>query len=435
MREGITQEAYQECVRMADKSYYTADSLIRFTSSEVKELQERIDIEEAKPKKTKRVLEGIDAARQAMGTRLVKARKLTARQKFLDQRLDHAMRRLKERGLWADNIEGLMALCEENNMLRERGLLQALQCTTGSNILDVAKKGELDETCWRIGIELAMLLHEPDLCESDNMFGPVLGKYLPDIFMLTIMAAYGCKISRALESDDYGSALIDMIADKYLQDDRVLGSLSGMLEQICAESGEQEEQLESANRTIEKLRGEVQSLRAIAAAQRDSASKRLAPIQSRLEKLEDKNRDLARENDELRSKNETLSAELSGAYQKISELSAQTSQDVNDLPELPSSNVIFVGGHINMVKKFANDHPGWQFIDSDDKIFPRFKKPTVIFFWTKHLGHTTYHRAKAFAPPDTPLCYLTSTNIEMLELEMRRAWAAVRPVEPDLDTE
>lgn len=435
MREGITQEAYQECIRMADRSYYTADSLIRFASSEVKELQDRIDAEEAKPGKTQRMLEGIDAARQAMGAKLIKIKKLTAQQKFLDQRLNHALRRLKERGLWADNVEDLMALCEEDSMLRERGLLQALQCTMGNNILDVAKKGELDETCWRIGIELSMLLREPGLCASDSMFGPVLGKYLPDIFMFTVMAAYGCKISRALESDDYGSALIDMIACKYLQDDRILGSLGGMLEQICAENGEQEEQLESANRTIEQLRNEIQSLRAIAAAQRDSASKRLAPIQSRLEKLEDRNRDLARENDELKARNGTMSAELSGAYQKISELSAQIGHDINDLPELPSSNVVFVGGHINMVKKFACDHPDWKFIDGDDKIFPEFKKPVVIFFWTKHLGHPTYHRAKTFAPPDTPLCYLTSTNIEMLELEMRRAWAAVRPVEPDIVTE
>lgn len=435
MREGITQEAYQECVRMADKSYYTADSLIRFTAAEAKELQKQIDAEEAKPRKTRRMLEGIDAARQSMGAKLIKIKKLTARQKFLDGRLDHAIRRLKERGHWADNIEDLMALCEENGMIWERGLLQALQCTTGSNILDIAKKGELDETCWRIGIELTMLLHETDLCNSDNMFGPVLNKYLPDIFMFTIMAAYGCKISRALESDDYGSALIDMLTDKYLQDDEVLSSLSGILEQVYAENGEQEEQLESARQTIKRLQNEIQSLKAIAATQRDSASKRLAPIQSRLEKLEGRNQDLTKENDELRSRNETLSAELSGAYQKISELSAQIDQDADDLPELPASNVIFVGGHINMVKKFAHDHPDWKFIDGDDKIFPEFKKPTVIFFWTKHLGHPTYHRAKTFAPPDTPLCYLTSTNIEMLELEMRRAWAAVRPVEPDLDSE
>lgn len=435
MREGITPEAYQECVQMSNRSYYTADSLIRFMAAEVKELQERIDIEEAKPRKTRRMLEAIDSTRQSMGTKLIKIKKLTARQKFLDQRLNHAIRRLKERGRWADNIEDLMTLCEKNNMIWERGLLQALQCITGSNILDIAKKGELDETCWRIGIELTMLRHETDLCNSDSMFGPVLNKYLPDIFMFTIMAAYGCKISRALKSDDYGSALIDMITDKYLQDDEVLSSLSGILEQVYAENGEQEEQLESAHQTIKRLQNEIQSLKAIAATQRDSASKRLAPIQSRLEKLEDRNQDLTKENDELRSRNETLSAELSGAYQKISELSAQIDQDADDLPELPASNVIFVGGHINMVKKFAHDHPDWKFIDGDDKIFPEFKKPTVIFFWTKHLGHPTYHRTKTFAPPDTPLCYLTSTNIEMLELEMRRAWAAVRPVELDLESE
>lgn len=105
---------------------------------------------------------------------------------------------------------------------------------------------------------------------------------------------------------------------------------------------------------------------------------------------------------------------------------------LDDVPELdsteclslPEENVLFMGGHQNMTKKLAAKYPGWNFI-SDDKITKDpGKEPEVVFFWVGHASHKLSQNLLNRIPSETPILYVTATNIDLLEAEMKQKYWA-----------
>ena len=69
----------------------------------------------------------------------------------------------------------------------------------------------------------------------------------------------------------------------------------------------------------------------------------------------------------------------------------------------------------------------WTFIEGDEPSFQVFlKQPRIVFFWDRHMSHKTYYRIRKFTDPSVPQAYLKSTNLDMLDAEMRKAWAAAQ---------
>lgn len=415
MRQNITQDAWDACTQAAGMSFYTCQSFTAHLAGELDRYHAAMSDENADPKTRKYAA----AAIAEWGPHLAKFRE---RQEFLERRLDHALKCLKRKKLWAPDVEALMILCEDQGRMRERGVLQMIHCTMDNRILSVGRQSELDDNCWKIGIDLTMTEQEPDLADTASLYGPALERNAGRIFANTFMAACASKVTQLMDSDNYKGLIEQPLLDRYFDSDHFQKLLESKLAKPIADNIMEsipmdgyakhlEERLEDAMSTIQEMSNES----------RNAVNKAIAPVQAKAEKLQAENAGLKAQNATLQAENAALSDALAERDRQLSEYSAMAVPE--DLLDLPGSDVIFAGGHPNMTKKLRQDHPGWTFIAGGDVNFPEFRDPKIIFFWDKHMSHPMWHRVRKFARPSVPQAYLKSTNIDMLEDEMRRAWS------------
>ena len=93
------------------------------------------------------------------------------------------------------------------------------------------------------------------------------------------------------------------------------------------------------------------------------------------------------------------------------------------LAELPSDNVLFIGGHPNMLSKLMPLYPKWRFVSTDvsSGSLPKDMRPAFIFVWSNHLSHSLSDRLKN-AYGGMPVGYCKATNVSLLIEEMSRLY-------------
>lgn len=425
MRLEISEDMLAACVDAADRSLYTCRSLLEHLRGEHGTLNALLQAD--------KITDGTESDIQEANAYLAaqamsygrEIRRLEAREEFLEKRMDHAIRALRRKKLYSESAEDLLAICENLGLKQDRAVLQMIRCTMGTGIMTIGASGELDENSWRIGLDMAMLECEPDLAASDDLFATALERHAGQIFADVMMAAYASKLSQLVSTDNYKSAIEKPLMQKYMTDPDFRGRLSDTLAGAIAAAMKDLEDLAPAPGYVDRetLESELETARAEIASLRSAGDKAMAPLQARAERSEQKAKDLEAELSRLQSENEALYDALEKRDRKLSEY-ASRDQAPENLPDLPGDGVVFVGGHPNMLKKLQQDHPGWTFIASGDKSADPPRNPRLILFYDQHLSHPVYHKIRRAAGPSVPQAYLKSTNLDMLETEMRRAWAA-----------
>ena len=416
--------AYKERLDTAKKSLFANISLSEYMAEQQKELVRRI-VDSAEGREPMSGGSALQAAKAAsMIGKTISA--LEQDREFLKRRLAHAIKRLKARGLWAPTYDGLVAICsamggQDPVMAKAAGMLQLVSCCMGDyDMTSVASADQLDENCWMIGIELAMAEREPALMASDQLYGFAIPRNIDLIYVYTVMAGFSSKLTRVMSGDNfYSSKIFDDILDRYLESETGMEAIRQATERTWgAIKKEADGQVKAADDRRQAAEAKLETL----SARLKEADARPKALERRNAKLEEASRELAEERDAMAREIEALKAALENKNRLISRMSGVA--EFGFLPALPERNVVFVGGHPNMLKKLVQEHPGWRFIDGGDYAFDRFSsQPAILFFWDGHMGHPCFARAKKFLEPATPVGYVKSTNIDMLEGEMRRIWA------------
>ena len=93
--------------------------------------------------------------------------------------------------------------------------------------------------------------------------------------------------------------------------------------------------------------------------------------------------------------------------------------------ELPTENVLFLGGHRNMVRKVEQLYPNWTFIngESNAKGLMIRKNYQVIFFWTNHISHGLQQCLFQNMGYEAPIIYVTATNMNLLVSQMKAGFS------------
>lgn len=92
--------------------------------------------------------------------------------------------------------------------------------------------------------------------------------------------------------------------------------------------------------------------------------------------------------------------------------------------DLPKDNILFMGGHQNLTKRLKQTYPGWAFITDDHIRQAPPRNPDCVFFWSDHCSHKLYQNLLARLPDDVEIIYLTSTNQDLLNDEMKKKYWA-----------
>ena len=100
--------------------------------------------------------------------------------------------------------------------------------------------------------------------------------------------------------------------------------------------------------------------------------------------------------------------------------------NIDDLPTLPQTGILFVGGHPNFIKKLKECYPNWSYIVSKNapERMKQYDKLTMCFIYSEHMGHPLYNGViNELRSCDTPYSYIRGTNLERVIREMRLDYA------------
>lgn len=93
--------------------------------------------------------------------------------------------------------------------------------------------------------------------------------------------------------------------------------------------------------------------------------------------------------------------------------------------DLPDSDVVFLGGHSRLINKLKQIYPGWTFINDDDYKMNTAGYPgKILFFWSNYISHGMQEKIYREHGKETPIVYVKSTNIELLQREMKLGYKA-----------
>lgn len=333
----------------------------------------------------------------------------------LTKRLDHALQTIKRRGFYAESYEYLYKLAKKSGEMQLLAILDLFRCHV-KRIPDLT----VTEEDWKAAIEMVMLVHEPSTFSSADLFSVKVRYHIPEIWLTALMYNH---ISQAhILFKDYFQRIdtLEALAAPIGGIDSLIKILQQYLLDDTRDKDEQIEKIrQAAANDSKKLQKEL-----------SNAQKALPPMQRRAEQAEKKTEKLERELETAKSQIRELQRQV-----RIAQLASPQSEPEQSetLDELPETGVLFVGGHPNMTWKLAQKYPAWRFIDADDGSFGTLGSPDVIFFWDKHLSHKTWEKVLLYNTANIPVCYIKATNIEKLELEMRRIYTRVRAANRELD--
>lgn len=178
-----------------------------------------------------------------------------------------------------------------------------------------------------------------------------------------------------------------------------------------------EERFAASHRRAETADRKLRQLQLANSSQRESNTDGV------IDSLQQSIRTQRHEIGELQSALESAEKELAEKEHRIYLLeSSQLGQEPKPWMdgELPETGVVFAGGNPNCIKKWKNRYPKWCFISSENPSASLPSKVNVVFLCFNHtISHTLYESIKQSIPDRQKYCYLSSTNLDLLDEEMR----------------
>ena len=119
-------------------------------------------------------------------------------------------------------------------------------------------------------------------------------------------------------------------------------------------------------------------------------------------------------------------AEIKGKVTQIIGAVLDIRFEAEELPELPDTGIMFVGGHPNFLKKLREVYPDWSYITKENvpERLRQYNKQKMCFIYTAHTSHPIYWGViNALRNCDTPYSYIKGTNLDRVITEMRQDYA------------
>lgn len=181
----------------------------------------------------------------------------------------------------------------------------------------------------------------------------------------------------------------------------------------------------------------------------ESTASEKSRLSDTIEALRREKRQLEKECYALRKENGRLSEDLASAmfiYSKpgfvdappppdedISDEIAEQEQEDDlfleeELPELPDTGIMFVGGHPNFLKKLRELYPNWIYLTHKNapERMSQYGKLFACFICDEHMCHPLFYNVMgSVKSARIPYSYVKATNLDRAITEMRQDYAAI----------
>ncbi len=146
------------------------------------------------------------------------------------------------------------------------------------------------------------------------------------------------------------------------------------------------------------------------------------------EKLQSATLGQSREMEAIRKKLERAEATNAELQQQVAELLEEQElqekvDEAGELPELPDTGVVFVGGHTRLLRYLRSVHPNWEYKTVEAAKSNTYGNPTVVFLYTRHVSHSAQEHVHKEIGQDRVLLLRAGTNLERLERTMQYLYA------------
>lgn len=107
---------------------------------------------------------------------------------------------------------------------------------------------------------------------------------------------------------------------------------------------------------------------------------------------------------------------------------ALTDEELYGHIELPEKNVLFLGGWPKLLRPIKERHPGWIFVNREDK-GRGSDRIDIVFFFYEGISHKMAWRIYSEMRPDVKTIFIRQRNKGLMELEMKKGYAQLLPSE------
>lgn len=370
-------------IKVGNKTYKSLEQMCAGEDVPVARIKEamRVGIPPGKAVEAWRAFVALEGAREA-----AREKDTDVAIEFLHKKLDRAVKRWHEKNSSIKTTQQLSLLeSEAMAFFRHYG---EMHCVVSA---------PLSDDSLRFAIAVTLSAYETDaVFDPKEQLAPYLDKHRDIIAILTMFSQSLVELYKAYSANRAQNSMLTL-------------ATSGMLEPFKADKAKDEE--------IARLRKELAQANQRIDEFADTMQKAIAEEQHR-------------HNAELKEL-QTAHDELQKTY------TALQAQSVVQVPEqgdnqptlyaLPSSGVVFVGGHQHVISKLKDLYPGWVYIRGDARTFKLTNtSPEIIFYHPQGLDHTTLNKVSACITGDPPIFYVRSTNITALCNEMVQHYSVYR---------
>jgi len=331
----------------------------------------------------------------------------------LSKRMTNAFKRLKEKGYYFNQLKFPLSkskLWDKDEYEQALFFADTLYRRAGFDL--IPNPINISDDTWFRAIELTILIHNYDLLTSPDFpsLVPTLEKYKTTlghwVILLALLQAQLSRMVQLIKSYDVVMQYYWTAADAVKKSEEAELRFE-KLEQRMLETEKKCRQLEAERREDQKTQKWIRHEYANMLRDKDSV---IAELQREIAVLSPEP-----------SLSATIEVSLDEAYDKA----------LYDI-ELPEDNIIFLGGHDNLVDKLSKLYPHWTYMNSSNyKTRSTPLNPIMLFIFYKHLGHKDEERISKSLPSGTPMRYVSSTNLAQLELQLKREYARVYIDEPN----
>ncbi len=165
---------------------------------------------------------------------------------------------------------------------------------------------------------------------------------------------------------------------------------------------------------IEELRAQLADVSAKLSTSQETAKSEMHRVQTEhYREVEELKRKLEKVEQEKRSLQESLSDML-----LESELQEQI-DTAGDLPELPDSGIVFLGGHTRLIKYLRARHPTWVFQPAETARTASYGDASAVFLYARHMSHSAQLHAEKELGASKIIPIYSGTNLDKLERTMQ----------------
>lgn len=342
-------------------------------------------------------------------------------------RLAHAVKRLKQKGLYMPSVKAISELVLDDSRPDIQSTVGLLGCLLGGPETKGALWGHegydgLTDEEYEKAIELVMFLTEPDTVYSKNMYAPLLDKHIREIYAAVVLIHYATYQKKLLDDEFKDQTRINEAIEEYGGYERALAIISADMAEI--------------KRTAEeKLRLETEKIQTATSERETDLEKRVRTAEKRVKRSETElasaERRISEQSAEikaLRGKIAEMEIALEHRNEQLSGMIAAIPETDAELPDLPD-DVLVIGGHQNVIARFRTKYPKWRYIHGHDKKCDDIAQPACVFLLPVDLSHSVQHRALSMISPDTPVIKIDSTNVDRMETDMKKAYANIIPAD------